>query len=475
VRLREQWPVLLFLLLATAAVYLARNNPFFWDTVQLAGKHGLHYYNTNFSQLLLPQEIDSGHPPLFGMYIAACWKLFGQTLPVSHFAMLPFLWGIVLLLFGTGRYFGAPRSAGVLALLVFADPVLASQAVLVSPDVPLVFFFLLALWSILRRKPWWQAVAIVGLGLISMRGMMVGAMLYAWEIIALRSDFKSRMQALLPYLPGGLLAAAFLLWHHTATGWTGYHADSPWAPSFARVDTAGLAKNGAVLIWRMLDFGRVFVWIALLLPLWALLRRRATLSPEGRDKLRQALWLFGLSLPFLCTSLLLYTGLSAHRYLLPVFIALSLVFFVLITHTQPETRNSKLAPRLAWSQLVAILGLLCGNLWIYPPHISQGWDATLAHWPYYRLRQEAIGYLDSENIPLEQVGTVFPEIGPLHLRDLSGRQDGLKSKDFAQDRFILWSNVMNDFSDAETDALARQWTPRRQWKKGGVRVVLYER
>jgi 4-amino-4-deoxy-L-arabinose transferase-like glycosyltransferase len=282
VRLREQWPVFLFLLLATAAVYLARNNPFFWDTVQLAGKHGLHYYNTNFSRLLLPQEIDSGHPPLFGMYIAACWKLFGQTLPVSHFAMLPFLWGIVLLLFGTGRYFGAPRSAAVLALLVFADPVLASQAVLVSPDVPLVFFFLLALWSILRGKPGWQAVAIAGLGLISMRGMMVGAMLYAWEIIALRSDLKSRIKALLPYLPGGLLAAAFLLWHHTATGWTGYHADSPWAPSFARVDAAGLAKNGAVLIWRMLDFGRVFVWMALLLPLWALLRRRASFSPEGR-------------------------------------------------------------------------------------------------------------------------------------------------------------------------------------------------
>jgi hypothetical protein len=158
-----------------------------------------------------------------------------------------------------------------------------------------------------------------------------------------------------------------------------------------------------------------------------------------------------------------------------VFIALSLVFFVLITHTQPETRSSKLIPRLAWSKLVALLGLLSGNLWIYPPHISQGWDSTLAHWPYYRLRQEAIGYLDRENIPLEQVGTVFPEIGPLHLRDLSGRQNGLKSKDFAQDRFILWSNVMNDFSDAEIAALARQWTPRRQWKKGGVRVVLYER
>ena len=77
------------------------------------------------------------------MYLALNWKLFGKSLAVSHLAMLPFLVGIVLLLFFIGDHFGGRENSWMLALLAAADPVLASQAVLVSPDVALSCFFLL--------------------------------------------------------------------------------------------------------------------------------------------------------------------------------------------------------------------------------------------------------------------------------------------------------------------------------------------
>ena len=51
--------------------------------------------------------------------------------------------------------------------------------------------------------------------------------------------------------------------------------------------------------------------------------------------------------------------------------------------------------------LLLLAGLISGNLWIYPRNIAQGWDATLAHVPYYNLRIEAINYLDKNNIEID--------------------------------------------------------------------------
>ena len=81
--------------IAFLLVVLHRNNSFFWDTVQLASAHATYYFQNQFSSLLLPVDIDSGHIPTFGIYIAFVWKLFGRSLAVSHLAMLPFALGIV--------------------------------------------------------------------------------------------------------------------------------------------------------------------------------------------------------------------------------------------------------------------------------------------------------------------------------------------------------------------------------------------
>jgi hypothetical protein len=71
--------------------YFNKEHFLFWDTVQLAGKHGLFFYENNFLSFVLPNEIDSGHIPFFGFYLAIIWKIFGKSLVVSHFAMLPFM------------------------------------------------------------------------------------------------------------------------------------------------------------------------------------------------------------------------------------------------------------------------------------------------------------------------------------------------------------------------------------------------
>ncbi|MDX1666579.1 MAG: hypothetical protein R3350_05100, partial [Saprospiraceae bacterium] len=76
---------------------------------------------------------------------------------------------------------------------------------------------------------------------------------------------------------------------------------------------------------------------------------------------------------------------------------------------------------------------------------------------------------------LENVGTAFPEIGPVTFRDLSGRMEAMSEKDLESDAYILYSNVMNDFSDAEIDELRQNWQMEHRLEKASIEVILYRR
>lgn len=465
-----------FYLLATLAIFLVRDHVFFWDTIQLGSKHAHWYFEQNFSYFLLSQEIDSGHPPTFGMYIAAVWKIFGKSLVVSHFAMLPFVFANIYLLYQLGDYF-LNKSWGLLfPLLVFIDPTLAAQSVLVSPDVVVVSFFLLGILGIIRQQNWMLVLASLGLATLSMRGMMIVVVLYllkAFEDADYQFSFPTFFRASFPFVPSGLFALAFLIFHYQQTGWIGYHTDSPWAASFERVDAKGFAKNIVIYIWRLLDFGRVFVWIPLVILLGLLFRNRAEkirkFSLQGQldsfwEKLRFLLSLLLLCVIVLSPSLLIYKGLLGNRYLLPIFLAANFLCFFLIFSTQSNRK---------WLFLIPILGLTLGNLWIYPKNIAQGWDSTLAHLPYYELRAEAYDFIKKENIPWKDVGSVFPELGMDKFRTLSDITHGFERADFEKHQYIFYSNVMNDFSDEELETLENEWQPIHTGHYGGIYVVLY--
>jgi len=468
-------PTLLFFLAVVVVTFFVRNNPFFWDTVQLASKHGHFFYETDFQSLILPTEIDSGHPPLFGMYVALVWKVFGKTLCASHFAMLPFLFGIVFFLLAIGNKLLEEKRAPWLVLLCFADPVLASQSVLVSPDLVLVCCFLMAVWAIWSEKSWWLALGVIGLGLISTRGMMVGLALFAFSIFASseKLDFPLFFKKLLPFLPGGLLSASFLLYHWTQAGWVGYHADSSWGPSFEQVDIQGFMRNIGIMAWRFLDFGRVFVWVGIAV-LGFIGLRRSNWNVPRFDRHQTGWQLVALTVfVFIAIgpSQLLYKGLLSHRYFLPFFIPLNFTVLYFLCKT------NQCVPNIQWNRLVIpalCLGLASGNLWVYPQKTAMGWDSTLAHLPWYELEKQTEAFLKSENIPFDKVGTAFPNIGSRELYDLNGVADGFVEKNLATNCYVFYSNVMNDFSDTEIDEMQRDWVVVFQRKMGGVCTILYK-
>lgn len=446
--------------------FLCRNNIFFWDTYQLCGKQAWALYENGLTQWILPSKIDSGHPPLFGFYHALLWKIFGPNLWVSHFAMLPFLCGIVYFFYRIGAHFLDEHKAAFLLPLLLVDPVFMGQAVLASPDIVLLCFMLMCLYGILTQSKAFIIVGAIFLGLISMRGMMVLAALILFDLY-LQLPSKSLRQISIStarYLPAILLVVSFLLFHYIKTGWLGHHEDSSWAESFAYVDFGGGVRNTAVYIWRLLDFGRVFLWAGIILIL--------ILGPlSWKDpKVKKLLCIIGLLTLIITPVLLIHKGLVLHRYLLPILLLLSVLFWYMLFSSD----LSKNVRQWIWS--LVLIGMFTGNFWVYQKHISQGWDSTLGHLPYYSLRNQMINYLNTENINLQTVGTAFPNIGNLKNFDPSSSDDGFKKYDLKEDQYIFYSNIYNDFTDQELEALSSStWKEEKHLQYFPVCVILYKR
>ncbi|MCP3930599.1 MAG: glycosyltransferase family 39 protein [Bacteroidetes bacterium] len=451
---------------------LVKDHVFFWDTIQLGSKHAHWYFENNFRYIFLPPEIDSGHPPVFGLYLACWWKLLGKTLWVSHVAMLPFLIANVYLFYKVAGWFVGKRPfIFILLLLMTIDPTLAAQSILVSPDVILVTFFLWGLLSVCKNNPIGIGMAVIGLGMISMRGMMVGVFLYVFQLLNLflfekKGSIQQVFKKLLPYLPGGFIALVFLFFHYRHTGWIGYHADSPWSPAFEQTDLKGVVYNAGILTWRFLDFGRIFIWIGLFGSLLLFWKNKIKIDSKGR----MLLILLGLSLLLLTPTALFYKSLSAHRYMLPIFILLNFCcwYFIFLIKEGYQKISSILT-------IIAVAGLLTGNFWVYSAQIAQGWDSTLAHVPYYSLRSKMIRYITEKEIPLEEVGTTFPEIGSWKYKDLSEEEDGFSRLNFSENRYIYYASVMNDFSDEQLEKLKKEWKEEKSFCFGRVCTILYKR
>ncbi len=415
--------------------------------------------------------MDSGHPPFFGMGLAALWKLFGRELWVGHLYMFPFLVGILFFLQRLGKYYLEKSKSWWLILLVFVDPVFAGQCVLVTPDIALVAFFLWAWWSILKDKNVHLGIAAIGMAMISTRGMMIVFALFLfqvlrdWQFNKVKIIFPHLIKRITPFVPSGLLACAFLGAHYAHTGWIGYHEDSPWAASFERVDAAGFLKNIGLLGWRMLDFGRVFLWVIALGILLKSFWTKRGWSSSVRELLLLGLMLIVITTP----SMLLHRHLSAHRYLLPIMLVVDALTLVLIYQSITQTR---------WKYFLyslVVLALMTGNLWVYPKTVAQGWDATLAHLPYYSLRNQMMDYIDEQGIPYEIIGTDFPNYAERNIIDLIDDPRRLAQKDLDTNIYIMYSTVYNNFTDEELIELENRWTIERRFSTGSIEVILYKK
>jgi len=152
-----------------------------------------------------------------------------------------------------------------------------------------------------------------------------------------------------------------------------------------------------------------------------------------------------------------------HRYFLPII----LLFLLMFSELKFSSKT--------WLPYVFVVVLFAGNFLIYPRHIAQGWDSTLAHTPFYNLEEEMNNYIVESGINLNEIGTAFPLKKKREFLTLKESSIEYQNYDMNRHRYILYSNIMNSYDDLELDNLFKYWTKIKVLKKGRIEVILFEK
>jgi hypothetical protein len=435
-------------------VYLVKDHQLFWDTVQFGGKHPNFFFH-NEHLFILPNTLDSGHIPAFGYYISLCWKIFGRSIQVTHFAMLPFLMGMGLQIYNYIKFEISGINGIVIFLFILIEPTLLAQSILVSPDIVLIFFFFLLLNSLRVKNNIFIVISTLGLVLISNRGVMVLIGIYMFQFISAyfnreKVDFKNYILL----LPSVTIFLIYHTYHYYKIGWVFYHEHSPWAPCFEKADGVLLMKNVILFFHRLFDFGRVIYLIFILFGIKMFIK-----IEEIRTRNFILLFTLCISLGY---SFIVYKGLNGHRYILPLILIMELIVLNHVVKTRYKT----------FGLSIILLFLIGGHFLKYPSYISQGWDASLAHIGYYNCSQDIYRYLKDKGIDGQDVFSTFPfvaKLGDQYIND-----DVYQLSDAWSDKinYILTSDL-NPIDEA--DVYLNDFHIEKSYSCYGTKYFLYRR
>jgi len=439
------------------------DHSFFWDTSHLGSAQANWFFDNRLDSLYLPDSIDSGHPPFLGWLLALCWKIFGKGIVQSHLLMLPFIvllcvqWSLII-----RHYFDL--NSFFLQLLFFLNPYLLGQSMLVSPDIILIAGFGLLLHGILANKNWKILTGSIILSVVSLRGMscIAGLGLFVFYLYYGKYINKSIFKKyLFLFIPSLGIASAFLMYHYFSKGWIGYHAHSPWASSFEKVNLTGFFRNILIALWRFCDQGLIFLWV---FPLWLLYKKRRVLIFSKTTI--NLFVLFTILIIVLLLPQLLYAQLLMHRYFLPLVFILSLLAVSVMIDAKAFTKKI---------MLIHCLFLISGFFWIYPDGISKGWDAMPLHYSYYESREEVLKKVAEFKIDKAKIGASFPYDLSGSVLDLSDDKTEFAHLDFKSNEFILYSNISNEFQKSDIEELSLNWDKKFTCGTWPVTFILYER
>lgn len=469
----------LFLLLSfciyALLTIITLNFGYFWDTPQLISKEAHWFYLTDFSSFLLPAQ-NSGseftatgyHPPLMGIMTAALWKIFGYKLWVSH--VFVFLWAILLIFnsFKLIRAFFSDKHLGWVALIVLLESSLLSQFTIASPDFILFTAFVISLRAIFENKKYMLAVAVFFLSCVSMRGVFITAIMfvvhnyYAYLQLNKELSFRSVLKTLTPYLPTLFILAGYYSYYFIARGW--FFTNSPYAEHYILPNSLQkIIVHLASFIIRLVENGRFFIWIFGIYIAYLTIKSKSIL-----DNKTKALILFFILLTALYLLFVFITQMPfSPRYFMPIYFMLTILVLQGVIKFMAEKRV----------RLVFILVLcfeLTGHFWIYPEKVAKSWESTLAHMPYYELREECFNYIDSQKLDYNEISAGFCLYGNRRFIELNNKVTHIGSK--PDRKYFIYSNISN-LEDEIIDELQNnfKWKPIKEFKKGYVFIRIYQK
>lgn len=442
--------------------FITAQNPFFWDTV-LTSKIAQYFYSNGLGNLIIPANLDAGHPPFFQLYLCLFWHLFGQTLLVSHLSILPFIVLIVWSFYKLALFFFKEEKQVWLSMLFLClESTLLAQTTLVSYDIPMVALFLFGLYAIIYKKRDWLYWVLILLSLISVRSVVSMASLFFIDFFYRWKEEKFGFIAFIfPYIVGGIALLGWHFYHYNHTGWMLFSEADAWNEQRKVASVRSVVKNVAVIGRDILDYGRMILWIINAYFIINFIFRKNNLN-KSKSNIYVILFIV-LILHIL--AFIPFTNPIGHRYLLPIYLIGILIFVGSIFDFKK------------WKLIVA-LNVLClnaGHFIVYPDFISIGWDSSLAYLRYFKLQDEIVNTLKSKNIQTNEVYTKFPIAFSEKEIKLFGDTTHFSNRKLEISKYIIYSNISNDYQEIELDYLNKNFTIIDGKSNGSIFYKLYQK
>ncbi len=437
--------------------------PFYGDAVTLVSAPAQFYYEEDFSSLLLPDALATGHPPLYPMIVALLWMLFGKQLAIVHVWMLCCSLFFLTQAAKLAKIWLEDVQMPYFLLLLLCYPVLWAQTAGMGPDLLLCSLFLLSARAIIERRPVALVIGVAVMTLISLRGIMLAAGLWGMIMLYPGADLRFRLRYSLLLLVSGLPVAGYFLLQFLQNGWFLLPPSGNWS-GHRSVNSGWLwGAKGFELVLRLFEFGMIVPMF------WVIFRFRG-LRKGGRDN--QLTILFIATLMAFIVFLLPFRGPVLIRYMMPVHV---LVLMLFCRINIPKTTK-----RLAFG--FTVLLMLAQHFIVYPQMrrsiFEYSWgDGSLVHMSYFPLREEVHKYLKEANIPAEEIHTSFPEYKPFSLTDLSNNTDVYSELDvdsIGNYKYILYANNMNMITNDQLHRIETLYTAVHSWGGYPLRYTLYK-
>jgi hypothetical protein len=425
--------------------------PFFWDGTFFS-MIAAHFSTQGFNGFIATGSYDTGGFPLFSAYLATAWKCFGDSLTVSHWAMLPFLFGIAREYFKFAkRWLYGPALVFAMILLCI-EPVFITQSILMGYDVAVTYFFLLSLNALLDKKKFLFSAALIFLCMISVRGMMLAAALFAIDFILNR---KNGYTFIKNYIPAAVALIAWICYHHYKTGWYVFSPDRA-ANAEAFSEPGMILRQIGYIVWKNLDLGRISLWLTLLVGHYYFFRK----SDEGKQLIKVILVPLLTLAVFMC----LIKNPIAQKYFMTVFLLLNVGACAVIQQLGKRNMQNVIFLSLCVS-------LICGNFILYPQRYGNAWDSSLKVLPYFSMQQEMDDYINSKAIAPEMVATQFP----LSAESKPSQRAYTDLEDHPSENYMyfLYSNIINTNRIDELEKIKNTWIKEKALKRGQVILILF--
>ena len=427
------------------------NTPIFWDMYgQVKTAH--YYVETNFTNLFPNGNgfTDNGYFPIYTLYLAVCFKLFGFKLWVAHLSVLPFIIGLLYQMQSFCKRFLSDEKTLFVLLLTLIHPALEAQSIYFSSEVCFVF---LAVWMLNTVKDVRASRVVLSstlLCLLNFRALPF--VILVWIYFAFLKKQKSAWYLFLSVL----ISIAWIFIHFYLVGWLFKNPENIGHRTILGFN--GMLKNLFWCIIKLTDYGNIiaFVFIALF-----------CFTHKKISEPFIFVLLVTLSLITFCVPL---SNPVNARYFLLVYV-LTLPAFVFSISTYDKKR-------IAAVFVLFILFLMQSNWLKKPNKYGNAWDCNLQSLAYFDARKELDAYVLENNISPKDIAAGFQ----LYFNDAYYLMNGtnkeydlLSDTDMNTNLYIADSNICNNYNLERQEYLAKNYTLIKSFEKGNIYIYLFKK